>query len=131
MTERKEGDPNIRCSFCGKNQSEIKKLIARPAVYTCDECVRLCGEVIESDGKKSKKLPDLILTPKEIKEKLDAYVIEQEAAKKVLSVAVYNHYIRLEPSFNSDDVELQKAISSLWARRVAAKRCWPKPWPAS
>jgi ATP-dependent Clp protease ATP-binding subunit ClpX len=109
MPDNKAGVPQISCSFCGKNQSQVNKLIAGPAVYICDECIRLCSEVIEGEEKKSLKPPKPILTPKEIKDKLDAFVIEHESAKKVLSVAVYNHYKRLEPSFVSEDVELQKS----------------------
>ena len=109
MPKKKDENDNLFCSFCGKNQSEVRKLIAGPAVYICDECIQLCSEIIEEESEKDSPATDRILTPKEIKEKLDGYVIEQESAKKVLSVAVYNHYKRLDPSFNSGDVEIQKS----------------------
>jgi len=109
MPKKKDDNDNLFCSFCGKNQSEVRKLIAGPAVYICDECIQLCSEIIEEESEKDSQESDRILTPKEIKEKLDGYVIEQEAAKKVLSVAVYNHYKRLDSSLNSGDVEIQKS----------------------
>jgi ATP-dependent Clp protease ATP-binding subunit ClpX len=106
----KEGDgDNLFCSFCGKNQKEVKKLIAGPAVYICDECIQLCSEIIEEESEKDLSDDDQILIPKEIKGMLDEYVIEQETAKKILSVAVYNHYKRLETSVNTDEVEIQKS----------------------
>jgi ATP-dependent Clp protease ATP-binding subunit ClpX len=109
MPKKKDDNDNLFCSFCGKNQSEVRKLIAGPAVYICDECIQLCSEIIEEESEKDSQESDRILTPKEIKEKLDGYVIEQEAAKKVLSVAVYNHYKRLDSSLNTGDVEIQKS----------------------
>ena len=104
-------DKQLFCSFCGKNQSEVKKLIAGPSVYICDECVSLCNDIIkedlsEKDSEESeKKLP----IPVEIKSILDEYVIGQEQAKKILSVAVYNHYKRLKDTSKKDDVELGKS----------------------
>ena len=109
MPKKKDENDNLFCSFCGKNQSEVRKLIAGPAVYICDECIQLCSEIIEEESEKDTQESDRILTPKEIKEKLDGYVIEQESAKKVLSVAVYNHYKRLDSTLNTGDVELQKS----------------------
>jgi ATP-dependent Clp protease ATP-binding subunit ClpX len=109
MPKKKDDNDNLFCSFCGKNQSEVRKLIAGPAVYICDECIQLCSEIIEEESEKDGKDSDRILTPKEIKEKLDGYVIEQEGAKKVLSVAVYNHYKRLDSTLNTGEVELQKS----------------------
>jgi len=109
MPKKKDENDNLFCSFCGKNQSEVRKLIAGPAVYICDECIQLCSEIIEEESEKDAKESERLMVPKEIKEKLDAYVIEQEAAKKVLSVAVYNHYKRLDAGFNSGDVEIQKS----------------------
>ncbi len=106
----KEGDnDNLFCSFCGKNQKEVKKLIAGPAVYICDECIQLCSEIIEEESEKALSDDDRILIPKEIKALLDEYVIEQEEAKKILSVAVYNHYKRLETLVDTDEVEIQKS----------------------
>ncbi|OEU59851.1 MAG: ATP-dependent protease ATP-binding subunit ClpX [Desulfobacterales bacterium PC51MH44] len=107
----KQGDmnENLFCSFCGKNQKEVKKLIAGPAVYICDECIQLCGEIIDEETDKEKGLSEELLTPKQIKEKIDDYVIEQDHAKKILSVAVYNHYKRLDSSISTGDVEIQKS----------------------
>ena len=109
MPKKKDENDNLFCSFCGKNQSEVRKLIAGPAVYICDECIQLCSEIIEEESEKDTKDSERVMVPKEIKGKLDAYVIEQEAAKKVLSVAVYNHYKRLDATFSNGDVEIQKS----------------------
>ena len=108
MAIKEEGNDNLFCSFCGKNQKEVTKLIAGPAVYICDECIQLCSEIIEEETKKDAGEVQNLLVPKEIKEMLDEYVIEQESAKKVLAVAVYNHYKRLEAQIKGD-VELQKS----------------------
>jgi len=107
-------DNLLFCSFCGKNQNEVRKLIAGPSVYICDECVDLCNDIIKEELNESTQSEEKedILVPKEIKSKLDQYVIGQEEAKKNLSVAVYNHYKRLrEDKENSkdDDVELTKS----------------------
>ncbi len=101
----------LRCSFCGKSQEEVKKLIAGPAVYICDECIELCNEIIEEEYEKEVETQKKggFPTPAEIKSSLDQYVIKQENAKKILSVAVYNHYKRLETSLNTGDVDLQKS----------------------
>jgi ATP-dependent Clp protease ATP-binding subunit ClpX len=101
----------LRCSFCGKSQEEVKKLIAGPAVYICDECIELCNEIIEEEYEKEVETQKKggFPTPAEIKTSLDQYVIKQENAKKILSVAVYNHYKRLETSLNTGDVDLQKS----------------------
>jgi ATP-dependent Clp protease ATP-binding subunit ClpX len=106
---RKE-DAKFKCSFCGRPQEEVKKLIAGPTVYICDECVGLCNEIIADELKPelvAEALPKLP-TPKEIKNSLDDYVIDQEQAKKILSVAVYNHYKRIN-SPQEQDLELQKS----------------------
>ena len=100
----------LYCSFCGKSQHEVRKLIAGPSVFICDECVELCNDIIreemqESVGESSDKLP----IPQEINTTLDQYVIGQARAKKVLSVAVYNHYKRLEAKSKKDDVEIAKS----------------------
>ena len=87
----------LNCSFCGKAQNEVKKLIAGPSVYICNECVDLCNDIIEEEVKSEEDVPyDYLLSPLEIFNKLDDYVIGQEKAKKVLSVAVCNHYKRLK-----------------------------------
>lgn len=109
-----KGDDNgklLYCSFCGKSQHEVRKLIAGPSVFVCDECVDLCNDIIREEIQEkdtettSRKLP----IPQEIKDTLDEYVIGQENAKKVLSVAVYNHYKRLNYDKSSGDVELSKS----------------------
>ena len=96
----------LYCSFCGKSQHEVRKLIAGPSVFVCDECVELCNDIIREEMQekastaKGGKLP----TPREISKILDEYVIGQQRAKKILSVAVYNHYKRLQSSQKKDDV---------------------------
>jgi ATP-dependent Clp protease ATP-binding subunit ClpX len=109
MAKKGNMNDNLFCSFCGKNQKEVQKLIAGPAVYICDECIQLCSEIIEEEKGKDDKATDRLLVPKEIKEMLDDYVIEQDAAKKILAVAVYNHYKRLDSSVKAGDVEIQKS----------------------
>ncbi len=109
MSKKDDTNDKLFCSFCGKNQKEVKKLIAGPAVYICDECIQLCSEIIEEEDSKSYESPKRVMTPKEIKTALDEYVIEQDFAKKALAVAVRNHYKRLESSVSSNDVEIQKS----------------------
>ncbi|MFO7265233.1 MAG: ATP-dependent Clp protease ATP-binding subunit ClpX [Limnochordales bacterium] len=100
----------LKCSFCGKGQEQVKKLIAGPGVYICDECIELCNEIIEEEMNDDADVElGNVPRPKEIKEILDQYVVGQEEAKKALSVAVYNHYKRINSSVRSDDVELQKS----------------------
>jgi ATP-dependent Clp protease ATP-binding subunit ClpX len=101
----------LHCSFCGKSQDEVKKLIAGPMVYICDECIELCNEIIQDEAKKERfdYIKTSIPKPHEIRRLLDEYVIGQDFAKKVLSVAVYNHYKRIEAKTNFDDVEIQKS----------------------
>jgi ATP-dependent Clp protease ATP-binding subunit ClpX len=112
MTEEVDSkDKQLFCSFCGKNQAEVKKLIAGPSVYICDECVSLCNDIIKEDlseDKNDSEEQDLPI-PAEIKEILDEYVIGQNQAKKILAVAVYNHYKRLRNVSDNDDVELGKS----------------------
>ena len=115
--DRKYGDGfgNLCCSFCGKNQREVKKLIAGPTVYICDECIELCNDIIAEEGQKEtqKQSTDRLAKPSEIKACLDEYVIGQEKAKKTLSVAVYNHYKRIlnksTTTKDKDHVELAKS----------------------
>ncbi len=112
MAKRRSVDVDgLRCSFCGKSQDEVKKLIAGPAVYICDECIELCIEIIEEEHEKetSTQNKEEFPAPAIIKASLDEYVIEQERAKKILAVAVDNHYKRLESRVNTSDVELQKS----------------------
>ncbi len=101
----------LHCSFCGKSQDEVKKLIAGPMVYICDECIELCNEIIQEEAKRERfeYIKTSIPKPHEIRKILDEYVIGQELAKKVLSVAVYNHYKRIEAKATFDDVEIQKS----------------------
>jgi ATP-dependent Clp protease ATP-binding subunit ClpX len=112
MSRRETKQENLTCSFCGKSQDEVKKLIAGPSVYICDECIELCTDIIAEEMKlgdslaqDAKKLPK----PREIKDVLDEYVIGQDKAKKILSVAVYNHYKRVEYGSKPGDVEMQKS----------------------
>ena len=114
MARKKEDNDQFFCFFCGKNQKEVIKLIAGPSVYICNECIKLCGDIIEDEEKEKQVDADgfkEFLTPKQIKQLLDTYVIEQDRAKKVLAVAVYNHYKRLSSTMekNDDDVEIQKS----------------------
>ncbi len=98
------------CSFCGKNQEEVKKLIAGPSVYICDECIGLCNEIIAEEYEKEEaQVGGKVPKPADIKATLDQYVIEQEKAKKILSVAVHNHYQRIDTKIDMDGVDLQKS----------------------
>src|SRR3984957_16574425 len=117
MSDERQGRSNdsgkiLYCSFCGKSQHEVRKLIAGPSVFICDECVELCNDIIHEEIEEQKthvpaetKLP----TPHEIREVLDQYVIQQTHAKKILSVAVYNHYKRLRLDIKEDDVDINKS----------------------
>lgn len=106
----KYNDKQLRCSFCGKTQDQVKRLIAGPNVYICDECVELCMEIVDdelevNDEKHIEEIPK----PAQIKEYLDQYVIKQDSAKKALAVSVYNHYKRINQKIKKDDVEIQKS----------------------
>ncbi|MDY6905490.1 MAG: ATP-dependent Clp protease ATP-binding subunit ClpX [Thermodesulfobacteriota bacterium] len=109
MNKQDDGTDKLICSFCGKTQREVKKLIAGPAVYICDECINLCSEIIEEEYEREAEGTKELLVPEQIKCLLDDYVIEQERAKKILSVAVYNHYKRLDTAVRTDDVEIHKS----------------------
>ena len=100
---------NLICSFCGKKQHDVRKLIAGPAVYICDECIRLSADILTEEMRAEEKAPFRMMTPQQIKARLDDYVIDQLPAKRNLSVAVYNHYKRLDASVNMDGVEIQKS----------------------
>ena len=112
MAEKSTSDKLLYCSFCGKSQHEVRKLIAGPSVFICDECIDLCNDIIKeevqadtADRGGGKHIP----TPHEIREKLDQYVIGQEQAKKILAVAVYNHFKRIDANLKDNDVELAKS----------------------
>ena len=112
MTEKSTGEKLLYCSFCGKSQHEVRKLIAGPSVFICDECIELCNDIIReetSTDKGGKTTKSDLPTPKEICDILDEYVIGQELAKRILSVAVYNHYKRLKHLSKNDEVELAKS----------------------
>jgi ATP-dependent Clp protease ATP-binding subunit ClpX len=106
-----DGGKLLFCSFCGKNQNEVRRLIAGPSVYICDECVDLCNDIIseETQASDDQESPDRLPVPTEIKDILDQYVIGQLRAKKILSVAVYNHYKRLQAASDKVDIELGKS----------------------
>src|SRR5436309_2154480 len=113
MTEKSSGEKLLYCSFCGKSQHEVRKLIAGPSVFICDECIELCNDIIREESasdKGGKPAKSDLPTPHEICDILNDYVIGQEQAKKILSVAVYNHYKRVQAgAYGDPDVELQKS----------------------
>jgi ATP-dependent Clp protease ATP-binding subunit ClpX len=110
MARTREGNGTLKCSFCGKSQNDVRKLIAGPTVYICDECIELCNDIIaeEWEEEKSREIRSLP-KPAEAKAVLDQYVVGQERAKKILAVAVHNHYKRIESDGDAGDVELQKS----------------------
>src|SRR4026207_1988891 len=110
MAKQEKMDRHLRCSFCGKSRDEVRKLIAGPTVYICDECVNLCNDIIAEDWEEAKEeISSKLKKPVEIKQHLDQYVVGQDRAKRILSVAVHNHYKRISAKDKDvDDVELQK-----------------------
>ena len=112
-----KGEKNIKCSFCGKSQDAVERIIAGPGVFICDECIKVCSNILEDESFDDNEFnytlnneKDKLPAPAEIKKVLDSYVIGQEDAKKTLAVAVYNHYKRIyNPQKNDDDVEIQKS----------------------
>ncbi len=112
MSEKASGEKLLYCSFCGKSQHEVRKLIAGPSVFICDECIELCNDIIREEiqgDKGGKGAKSDLPVPHEIRSILDQYVIGQDTAKKILSVAVYNHYKRLKESAKKDEIELSKS----------------------
>ncbi|MDP1675065.1 MAG: ATP-dependent Clp protease ATP-binding subunit ClpX [Burkholderiales bacterium] len=112
MTEKVGGEKLLYCSFCGKSQHEVRKLIAGPSVFICDECIELCNDIIREEtqgGETTKGAKSDLPVPHEIRDILNQYVIGQDTAKRILSVAVYNHYKRLRNVSKNDDVELSKS----------------------
>ena len=111
MSDKEDDSKLLYCSFCGKSQNEVRKLIAGPSVYVCDECVELCNDIIREEQEESEETAtdSALPVPEKIRATLDEYVIGQERAKKALSVAVYNHYKRVESGYKKDDVELAKS----------------------
>ena len=107
----KKATKDLSCSFCGKSQKDVRKLIAGPSVYICDECVELCNDIVTEEYEREDfyATRGLVPKPKEIFEHLDEYVIGQERAKKVMSVAVHNHYKRIDTRTGHDEIELQKS----------------------
>ncbi len=110
MAKKSSNTGNYRCSFCGKSQEEVKKLIAGPTVYICDECIELCNEIMVEEWAQEKSQDFRhLLKPKDIFKHLDQYIIGQERCKRILSVAVHNHYKRVDSNVDLEDVELQKS----------------------
>ena len=110
-----KSDKNIKCSFCGKTQENVKKIVAGPGVYICDECIGICKNIVDEDYYEDEDVQytlgedEELPNPAQIKKILDEYVIGQEEAKKTLSVAVYNHYKRINNEEEANDVEIQKS----------------------
>ena len=132
MSRKKSDGEGLKCSFCNKSQRDVRKLIAGPTVYICDECVDICLDIIAEERESEEQEGRMRLPkPVEIKAFLDDYVIGQDHAKKRLAVAVYNHYKRNELSRRRNEVEIQKSNILLIGPTGSGRRCWPRPWPAS
>ena len=132
-----DGGDLLKCSFCGKSQKQVKKLIAGPGVYICDECIDLCNEIIEEELSEGTEVGlEELPKPREIFEFLNSYVIGQETAKKALAVAVYNHYKRVQAGVSSGAQRHKPTRSSSWrsptswssARPAAARPTSPRRW---
>ena len=134
MAKFGDGGELLKCSFCGKSQKQVKKLIAGPGVYICDECIDLCNEIIEEELAETSELRfDELPKPTEIFDFLNDYIIGQDQAKKILSVAVYNHYKRIQfggATATATTSSWRSRTSSSSGPPAAARRCWPRPWPA-
>ena len=134
---KKSGETEVlRCSFCNKDQNDVRKLIAGPTVFICDECVEVCNDIIADDNKFEARggTRTSLPVPQEIKKFLDEYVVGQEQTKKKLAVAVYNHYKRIEiqkQTRNRNDIELTKSNILLIGRRAPAKRFSRRRSPSS
>ena len=134
MARPTDSNEQLLCSFCGKSQRQVKKLIAGPGVYICDECIDLCNEIIDEEltAPPTFELENLP-KPQEINAVLDEYVVGQDGAKRALSVAVYNHYKRVQMSQNGGEgeIELHKSNIRCSAPPAAARPCSPRPWLGS
>ena len=133
MARATDGNEQPLCSFCGKSQRQVKKLIAGPGVYICDECIDLCNEIIDEELTAPAHLDlDSLPRPKEIYQSLNDYVVSQDEAKRTLSVAVYNHYKRVQMGQQTDDeVELQKSNILLLGPTGCGRRTSRRRSPAS
>ncbi len=133
MARPTDSNEQLLCSFCGKSQRQVKKLIAGPGVYICDECIDLCNEIIDEELTAPPTFDlENLPKPREIYGVLDEYVVGQEAAKRTLSVAVYNHYKRvqmMQPTTPRSSCRSRTSCCS--ARPAAARRCSPRRWRAS